>query len=149
MCEKINGMVNYALSGENNVVSVLSTCIIENDNFIHETRQLIKMNYQITEAHFATVISTGSVWQFQHFGLTWTSFLKLFWGDNSSAEGLDLHCQMDDVRGGKYHHILSVVYKCCPSFCISLGGKQLNVSTIKQVRLLPPLTKYSHTLKLI
>jgi len=54
-------MVNYALSGENNVVSVLYTCIIENDNFIHETRQLIKMNYQITEAHFATVISTGSV----------------------------------------------------------------------------------------
>lgn len=54
------GMVNYAVSGENNVVSLLSTCIIEKDNFIHETRQLIKMNHQITEAHFTTVISMGS-----------------------------------------------------------------------------------------
>lgn len=45
------GMVNYAVSGEINVVSVLSTCIIEKDNFIHDTRQLIKMNHQITEAH--------------------------------------------------------------------------------------------------
>lgn len=48
------GMVNYAVSGEINVVSVLSTCIIEKDNFIHDTRQLIKMNHQITEAHFTS-----------------------------------------------------------------------------------------------
>lgn len=48
------GMVNYAVSGEINVLSVLSTCIIEKDNFIHEIRQLIKMNHQITEAHFTS-----------------------------------------------------------------------------------------------
>lgn len=47
-------MVNYAVSGENNVVSVLCTCIIEKDNFIHQTRQLIKMNHQVTEAHFTS-----------------------------------------------------------------------------------------------
>lgn len=48
------GMVNYAVSGEINVVSVLCTCIIEKDNFIHQTRQLIKMNHQVTEAHFTS-----------------------------------------------------------------------------------------------
>lgn len=43
-------MVNCPVSGENNVVSVSSTCIITKDNFIPKSGQLIKMNHQITEA---------------------------------------------------------------------------------------------------
>lgn len=46
---------------------------------------------------------------------------------------------MDDVTGGNYHHILSVVCKGYLSFYnISFGAKQLNVSMLKQVRLSPP-----------
>lgn len=59
--------VNYAVSGEINVVSILSTCIIEKDNFIHETRQLIKMNHHLTEAHFnshykGSCLAISAIW---------------------------------------------------------------------------------------
>lgn len=94
-------MVNCPVSGENNVVSVSSTCIIKKDNFIPKSGQLIKMNHQITEAHFTTVISKGSVWQFQCFGLTWTYFNKLLWGENSRAESLDFFYHEMDGGGGE------------------------------------------------
>lgn len=61
------GTVNSALPGEINVGSVLSTCIIEKDNFIHQTRQLMKMDPQITGAHFAShcsglCLAISAVW---------------------------------------------------------------------------------------
>lgn len=46
-------MVNYAVSGENNLAPVLSTGIMEDDNFVRKTRQLIKP-HQIPEAHFTS-----------------------------------------------------------------------------------------------